>query len=786
MTLTDHMEHLIELVAHIAQQVQGERDTRAQLGYLRRILQGHSDEAGLLNALITSLDVPQLRRLLHRTQPSDTPTPAVVPGKRITLYKATLPGEPQARVAADSLIARYLNWLARNPHRRAVTLVNTERHVVLFVPEGSEFNSEKAWCEFVTFVFSGEELERTFVAMLNSIKLSERGFGVPEFPIISEDQLLIVLAWLLRSVQSAEQRLRRREVKIAELEKNLRNFEIKEQSKIKRDIETLKKNQNKEVDKYEKNFKRKFNSFIENQDTDKKRKKSKIELPKHKLLECMELFDLSGGNPFEFLRRYEDKHLQSFNRIRPLMAFFTERAAQQINLTRGDNLANAVVEIVRLTTWLESTDSDEIGAIRARKLKLQPLLSENPGEFLKRSPGDGTGEFCYVCGRRLASEDKTQVNRFVFRSPSQRLQSVRGEQRPPVCRHCVAIAFACPLKPSDQSVIIRLSPALQDGWKGGHSAAVLGELEAFLRGLTLSQLDLAAGNYLMLTSSERVKVGKRWRYLADVIGAVPYAYLRLADTFEYQVFDDYVSRIVTGISDIELAPHRLAFLSILIRALQLRLTEGSDVNRPLATAIRYVLADEPILAIYELVSQPNIDQRCRQERVRIEIERSLEVWMQMTRAEMIGDIVAMAGLLYPFVDQTLREMRKRSEPELDPDREASKLIEEVDEVFNFLYRFTNNTTYSTTRLYRNPTNWFTYEKTKKLLEKIGVDINEREKNEGNYNFIEINVNDVEAAYRFFSEKIYKNDADWRSFTYRLKLALYSRFPGLGVKREQSR
>jgi hypothetical protein len=510
-------------------------------------------------------------------------------------------------------------------------------------------------------------------------------------------------------------------------------------------------------------------------------------LTKEKISECEELLSLSDGNPVEFLKRYQDKQQQTFSRIHPLIEFFTERAARQINMTRGDNLANAVVEIVRLTTWLE-VDTDAIGAVRARKFVPQPLLAANPEAFLERSAGDGTGEFCYVCGRRLSPEDEAQVNRFIFRSPSQRLQSVRGEQRPPVCRHCVAVAFVCPLKPSDQSVIVRLLPARTHNGKG-RAAAVLGNLEAFLRGLTLSQLDLAAGDYLMLTSSERVKVGNKWRCLADVIGTVPYAHLRLAELFEHQIFKDYAARIVAGISDIELAPHRLACLSILIKALQLRLTEGSEANRPLATATRYVLADEPVLAIYELVSQPHIDQRCRQERVRIEIERSLEVWTTMieeNRAKMIADVVAMAGLLYSFIDQTLREVRRKNDSNLDPDREASKLIEEVDEVFNFLYRFADNTTHSTARLYRNPTNWFTYERTKALIEQLGIDVSERERTENSARFLEVNTNDVEAAYKHFAEGEYKDDADWRAFTYRLKLALYSRFPGLGVKRESSR
>jgi hypothetical protein len=448
-----------------------------------------------------------------------------------------------------------------------------------------------------------------------------------------------------------------------------------------------------------------------------------------------------------------------------------------------------MIEIVRLTSWLASPNSNEIGAARAQKLELRPLLFETSEVLQRRSPGDGTGEFCYVCGELLARDDQAQVNRFVFRSPTQRLQSVRGEQRPPVCRHCVALAFVSPLKPSDQNVIIRLDQAAQNNRGEGRSAAVLSTLELFLRGLTLSQLDLAAGNYLMLTSSERVKVGSKWRPLSSVVGPVIYAHFRLAELFDYQTFKDYQTQIVTGISDIRLEPHRLAFLSILIKSLQLHLAEGGDINRPLVAAAHYAMADEPILAIYELVSQLNIDPKRRQEIVRIELEKSLEVWKNMIspedRSKMIVDVVALAGLLYPFVDQTLRELRRKRDSNLDPNREASKLIEEVDEVFTFIYRFADNSTYSTARFYRNPTNWFTYDQTRSLLEKLGIDASEREKIEGTSRFLEVNTNDVEAAYKGFAERDYRADVDWRAFTYRLKLALYSRFPGLGVKREKS-
>jgi hypothetical protein len=241
MAHSDRQTLLIEVTSLLAQQIQMKiQPDISHLCYLSQVYRCNDADSTMLRALIKSLDVPYLERCLGRILPNITITsPLRVLGKRVTLYKRALPAEAQARVAADSLVARYLSWVARNPRRRAAALAESDRHVVLFVPEGSEFDPEEAWREFVAFVFSGEELVRTFIAMLNSIQLSARGFGVPEFPILSEDQQLIVLAWLLRCVQSVDKRLRGREIKMTELEASLSNMSSKERERIERGIRKL-------------------------------------------------------------------------------------------------------------------------------------------------------------------------------------------------------------------------------------------------------------------------------------------------------------------------------------------------------------------------------------------------------------------------------------------------------------------------------------------------------------------------------------------------------------------
>lgn len=163
------------------------------------------------------------------------------------------------------------------------------------------------------------------------------------------------------------------------------------------------------------------------------------------------------------------------------------------------------------------------------------------------------------------------------------------------------------------------------------------------------------------------------------------------------------------------------------------------------------------------------------------------------RAKLIADVVAMAGLLYAFADlarsrvkdDEVKKGKNEKEAQETADRETAKLIEEVDEPFNFIYRLTGNSASSTAKLYSKPSNWFTYEQTKRLLGELGVASDQRDKTENTSRFLEVNASDVEAAYKKFAEDDYQGDADWRAFTYRLKLALYSRFPGLGVKKEKS-
>lgn len=111
-----------------------------------------------------------------------------------TLYKTPLPGEAQVRIAYESMIDRYLQYLQRELPAAVVTENNLMAR--LFIPHGVEGDWEKLWADFVERTFSLQGLTNSFVMMLNSVKLSaQSGMGVPDIPLITDEQKLLIKAF---------------------------------------------------------------------------------------------------------------------------------------------------------------------------------------------------------------------------------------------------------------------------------------------------------------------------------------------------------------------------------------------------------------------------------------------------------------------------------------------------------------------------------------------------------------------------------------------------------------
>ncbi|NJL56421.1 hypothetical protein HC928_15510 [bacterium] len=109
-------------------------------------------------------------------------------GETKILFKASHPGELQARLAVESAIDRFLEFLKKK--YCIIVLDESGRHVLLFMPKNSELENlefESLWNEFVANVlFSSHGIPRlqlpglmqSFVAMLKSVTLAGRGFSV--------------------------------------------------------------------------------------------------------------------------------------------------------------------------------------------------------------------------------------------------------------------------------------------------------------------------------------------------------------------------------------------------------------------------------------------------------------------------------------------------------------------------------------------------------------------------------------------------------------------------------
>jgi len=124
-------------------------------------------------------------------------------GDRIGLctiwYRTAYPQEAQARMAYDSLLDRFLEFVAAK--RCIVTLQRNEYAVTVFIPRSADDDLDGAWREFIAYAFSRGELEKTFLLMVNTIRLSDRGIGYIDPPAVSEEQKEMVAALYLATLK---------------------------------------------------------------------------------------------------------------------------------------------------------------------------------------------------------------------------------------------------------------------------------------------------------------------------------------------------------------------------------------------------------------------------------------------------------------------------------------------------------------------------------------------------------------------------------------------------------
>lgn len=723
-------------------------------------------------------------------------------GRTQILYKSPLPGELQARLAVESAIERFLEYLSKK--HQIVVLNESDRHVQVFIPAQTNPDWEKLWEEFlVKVIFSvyGDSqlqmpgLVQTFIVMLNAVTLSGRGFSTLDIPILTKEQAKVMAAWYFAVIQQVWKRQRDRHKQVDTLKNELESSDLAEKERLskEKDLDSKEAMQAKEYKKYTNFFEKSFVGMIDEQietwaevtqidlqiadiDLSKKDKEklkkqraklsSKLTFSEDWLIEKQSLLQEIGCKPFEFVDRDRKLNTERFRQVYEISKRFDRKATDQINSTRGDIFTQCITEMYRLLE-LDEQDLDPLPP---------SLLSDVPPALNTRLAGDDSKEFCYACGVDLDPKTaKWQVLRFMFERPSQRRQSSSGEGRPHICASCSAIAFASPLKVTDESIILRLSPVNDEA-----SSSI--KLKDYVRMLTNKEIHLSAGKYIIL-ASDRTNKGD---LAAPKLGQVQYALAKVASIFPQEVLADFKFNLVLQGSEIELPSRHLIFIKGLMESYgQTIITSGKEINMRLGDAVRYIQQDLPYLADYSIVKIAAVSDRLKIEKTRLIYWEELKGFMdsnspQSKRAKLYQDVAGLTGLTSAFV-QSLENTAKKSMSADDAAREVGKIIEKVDDSTAFCYYATLGDEKKTSvqaRLYHNPDNNFIYNQTLTLLEKLDISDREEKDDKGRL-YIQLYADDVGKAYMYFaSQKDYAQDKGWKELTYNLKLSLYTRFPEL--------
>jgi hypothetical protein len=727
-------------------------------------------------------------------------------GRIKILYKSPIPGELQAKLAIESAIDRFLEYLQKV--HQIVVLDESDRHVRVFVPSLKPVEFSQLWQEFlgeVAFSDYGKHqlpgLVQTFTVMLNSVTLAGRGFSTLDVPILTQAQANVLAAWYRAVIRDVKKRQSDRQKQINQLKQELTNLDLpeKERKSKQKELQDKEAMQAKEAQKYTEYFQKSFIQTLQEQNIAwqeleaiqqqlananiTKAQEKKLQKQQEKLLEKvtfsrgsiqqkLQLVQQTGNAPFVFVDQDEKQYPEKFKQIAAIVPTFTKTATDQINSTRGDIFTQCICEMYRLLE-MEHHSYDALPL---------PLLTEEPIFPAMRSPGDDSKEFCYSCGVALdPKKARWQVLRFMFERPSQRRQSSTGEGRPHICASCAAMAFASPLKVTDESIILKLEA------KDNSLASNL-KLKDYLRMLTNKEMHLSAGRYVVL-ASDRTSSGD---LASQKLGQVQYALAKVASIFPVEVLSDFKFSLVIQGNSVYLASRHLIFIKGLMNCYkQSIMIAGKEINMTLGDAVRHMQYDLPSLAEYTLAKNSGFETDLNLEQIREHYWKALKQDLHLQgdsmdsnnqlpkRARLYRDVAALTGLTYAFA-QFLESTAKGLMKQEDAEREVSKLIEKVDDAIAFCYYATLGDEKKTSvqaRLYHNPDCDFIYRQIKALLTNLSIPDRESKDDKGKL-YLQFYADDVSHAYQHFATKDYAQEKDWKELTYNLKLSLYTRFPEL--------
>jgi len=151
------------------------------------------------------------------------------------LYKSPLPGELQARLAIESAIDRFLEYLQKV--YQIVVLDESDRHVSAFIPNKpipdfatlwKKFLKEVAFFDYGKSEFQLPGLVQTFIVMLNAVTLSGRGFSTLDVPILTQEQANVLASWYFAVIRDVQARQKKRQQDIESLIQQLEQPDLSE------------------------------------------------------------------------------------------------------------------------------------------------------------------------------------------------------------------------------------------------------------------------------------------------------------------------------------------------------------------------------------------------------------------------------------------------------------------------------------------------------------------------------------------------------------------------------
>ncbi len=640
-------------------------------------------------------------------------------GKVHNYYRTVLPQEMQIRLAYDTLIERFMEFLQRE--KCAIRLSENQLTISLFIP-GPDFQLEAAWQRFIEkFAYSEEELYKSFTLFVNSLKLTDRGFGYVHFPSVTEDMKLLQAAFYIATLEE----------RVVRYPDNYRKAKTDEDRRT---------------------------AAMENRGG---LKQLLTEL-RHELQASTHISDES------------DKVVRLFDKALDLSRRFNKAGKTQFSYgTVKPRAQNGKIEdkIIDILT-------EQVKPLRCPLASIDEIAQDS-----EQSAGDTAKNRCYSCSRPMPPRSeirrfkgKLEANRFVFSAPSQRLQSGGVQVQPPICFDCLTVAFGCPIKLTGDAIIVRLSPDEEN-----ESVST----KRYLQMLTLGELNLIAGQYLLIKCNDYVGSTP----VSEKIGPVQYTLWRVAQTLPTTVLEKMKFTLFAGESGIPMSSRHLVWLSLLNEIFSPNLVVGKRDNIPLGQAIRLVQKDEVISAIYKLVtaepgeSKPLKNWSYSEKRSLEELrEKHCDLLEQFSKgdklmskqADFYRDVAALTGLTYAYCDYFRREVREKEN--VDPVREVKKLIEKVINPSFFNYEASDVLSGTRATMYRNHDNYFCYDQAKLLLENtLKVQLSDRVRSdEKGPEPLAIYFDDILNAYAALSEK-YDSKAQQRKLTYQLKLNLYAKF-----------